>query len=58
MSEKGSLIICIHNIYCCYHPALFNVVSGDRNSIDLQQLTDFLEQIIQVTGHTLAVRVA
>ena len=33
--------------FCCYL-ALFNVISGTRNSIDLEQLTNFLEQITQV----------
>ena len=33
--------------FCCYL-ALFNVISGTRNSIDLEQFTNFLEQITQV----------
>ncbi len=33
--------------FCCYL-ALFNVISGTRISIDLEQLTNFLEQITQV----------
>ena len=49
-NQRGLMkyVLCVMLYYCI---ALFNVISGGTNSIDMDQLTRFLEQIVQV--HTV-----